>query len=603
MQLYKLWKVLTRKKPLIESYLENSELSRVLGLVDLTALGIASTLGTGVYIVAGSIARVAGPGACLSFLIAGLTSALSALCYGEFAARVPKAGSAYVYSYVTMGELVAFVVGWNLGLEYVIGTACVAQGISTYVDSIFGDVISDFLSKSLPVNLPYLSSYPDVFAFLIMMSFSILLAFGVMLSSGCNKMFTSVNLITIIILIAAGIYKADFNNWFIIPSDIPEGKQGGSGGFLPFGVTGVISGAAKCFYSYTGFDCVATTGEEAKNPQRLIPLALILTLLTALIAYLGISTSLTLMWPYYDQNIRAPFPYAFDKTGLTSVRWIVITGALCAMFACMVGSVYSMSRIMYSMACDGLIFKSLSYVNSNTQTPLTATLATGIFTGIVAMLFDTEMLVDMTSIGTLMAYTVVSISVLVLRYSAQDISAEEQITQGVVDDSQETSADDNINSEGIINSINNHNNGVIKNNLLESLFNINYLSGNNKRITPTIYTSAIVKWMTLLFVLSCTVICGCFSVCGIGNLLAINVLVFICGLIMIFSLVAINRQPQSKENLSFKVKFVPIIPAISTFMNILLMMMLNLQTWMRFFIWMLLGKILKLNKNIAGVTT
>ncbi|XP_039296819.1 cationic amino acid transporter 2-like isoform X2 [Nilaparvata lugens] len=556
-----MWTTLSRKKPLVSSYVEASDLCRVLGLVDLTALGVASTLGMGVYIMAGSVAKIAGPGVAFSFLIAGFAATLSALCYGEFAARVPKAGSAYVYSYVTMGEFVAFIVGWNLCLEYVIGTACVARGLSNYIDALVGDTISTFFSTYFPMNIPFLASYPDFFGFFIMFSFSCVVAGGVEISSTFNKLFTFINLTTLVIVIVAGAYKANFSNWTLSPTDegFPTDGSGGRGGFLPFGFLGVFSGAAKCFYSYTGFDSVATTGEEAKNPQKLIPLALLMTLTIAVVTYLGVAISLTLMWPYFDQSVRAPFPYAFEKTNMPGVKWVVTTGALCALCSCMVGCIYATSRIIYSMANDGLLFKPLRRVNSKTQTPLTATLLIGAFTGMVATIFDMEQLVDMTSIGTLTAYTIVSFCILLLRYEVQGVTEEKGLTQTA-----DTLAEGST--------------------LLRAFFNM------DKAATPTSQSSLIVKLMVAFFTLSSVAFSA--SVAGVSNATTRPFAVFLMVLSsagIIASVLVIIRQPQSREQLSFRVPLVPILPIVSSFMNIFLMVMLNVQTWVRFFIWMLLG--------------
>jgi solute carrier family 7 (cationic amino acid transporter), member 3 len=297
----RLWNALKRRKQNDDSG-EESKLARVLTLFDLTALGVGSTLGLGVYVLAGSVAyEQAGPAVTLSFLVAAIASAFAGLCYAEFAARVPKAGSAYVYSYVSVGEFVAFTIGWNLILEYVIGTSSVARGMSGYIDALMDNQMAKTLKEVLPINVSFLADYPDFFSFAIVMLLAVLLAVGVKESTVLNNIFTTVNVVVIGIVLVAGAMKADPDNWRIPKENIPEGVRGGEGGFMPFGIAGVMAGAAKCFYGFVGFDCVATTGEEAKNPQRNIPLAIVTSLIVIFLAYFGISTVLTMMWPYYLQ--------------------------------------------------------------------------------------------------------------------------------------------------------------------------------------------------------------------------------------------------------------------------------------------------------------
>ena len=256
----------TQKKIVDSKSLSQSELSRCLSIFDLTSLGIGSTLGAGIYVLAGEVARsIAGPSIVISFFIAAIASILSGLCYAEFGARVPKAGSAYVYSYVTVGELCAFTIGWNLFLEYVIGASSVARAWSDYFDSIINDRIRDFtLSHLGEIHVPGLSTYPDFFALFFVLLVTFILAIGVKNSSRFNMIFTGINLAVILFIICVGIYFAKGENW--------------TRDFAPYGVSGVFSGAATCFYAFVGFDVIATTGEEARNPSRAIPISIVLAL-------------------------------------------------------------------------------------------------------------------------------------------------------------------------------------------------------------------------------------------------------------------------------------------------------------------------------------
>lgn len=256
----------TQKKLIDPKTLSRSELSRCLSIFDLTALGIGSTLGAGIYVLAGQVARsIAGPSIVISFFIAAVASILSGLCYAEFGARVPKAGSAYVYSYVTMGELCAFVIGWNLFLEYVIGASSVARAWSDYFDSVLNNRIRNYtLTHVGEFHASGLATYPDFFALLLVLLVTLILGVGVKNSSRFNNIFTGINLVVILFITCVGMYFAKGENW--------------SRDFMPFGISGVFSGAATCFYAFVGFDVIATTGEEAKNPSKAIPIAIVLAL-------------------------------------------------------------------------------------------------------------------------------------------------------------------------------------------------------------------------------------------------------------------------------------------------------------------------------------
>jgi len=232
----------------------------------LAALGIGSTLGAGIYVLAGEVARsIAGPSIVISFFIAAVASILSGLCYAEFGARVPKAGSAYVYSYVTVGELCAFVIGWNLFLEYVIGASSVARAWSEYFDSILNSRIRNYTLTNIgEIHASGFSRYPDFFAFLLVLLVTFILGIGVKNSSRFNNVFTGINLLVILFITCVGLYFAKGENW--------------TRDFAPFGISGIFSGAATCFYAFVGFDVIATTGEEARNPSRAIPIAIVLAL-------------------------------------------------------------------------------------------------------------------------------------------------------------------------------------------------------------------------------------------------------------------------------------------------------------------------------------
>lgn len=381
-------------------------------------------IGAGIYVLTGTVAKeIAGPGIIISFFLAGMASLLSALCYAEFGTRVPKAGSAYVYTYISLGEFWAFVIGWNIILEhmignpyknvllayctvFILGAASVARAWSGYVDSLFGGVISNAtVAITGEMHEQLLSRHPDLLAFFVCIAYASLLGIGVKGSSIINSFLTIINLGVMGLVIVVGFYYANEENW-----------TGQGMGFLPFGFSGVLAGAATCFYAFVGFDSIATSGEEAKNPSFSIPMATIISMGLVTLGYILVCAALTLVVPYYDIQPQAALPEAFSSIGVHWVKYAVSLGAICGMTTTLFGSLFSLPRCMYAMATDGLLFSFLGNVNSKTQLPLTNVVISGLFSAIIALIFDLEKLVEFMSIGTLLAYTIVSASVIILRY-------------------------------------------------------------------------------------------------------------------------------------------------------------------------------------------
>ncbi|KAH0956182.1 hypothetical protein HN011_002948 [Eciton burchellii] len=548
-----LYKVFSRKKVVDTS--QDSKLARCLSTLDLTALGIGSTLGVGVYVLAGTVARnTAGPAVVISFAIAAIASMFAGLCYAEFGARVPRAGSAYVYSYVTMGEFVAFLIGWTLILEYVIGSASVVRGLSTYVDALFNNSMRNAFESAAPIDVSHLSSYPDFFAFGITLIFSAALAFGAKESSLANNFFTLINLSVVCFVIIAGSFKADANNWKTKPE---KDSKFGTGGFAPYGISGIITGAATCFYGFIGFDCVATTGEEAKNPQRSIPIAIVASLTIVFLAYFGVSAVLTTVLPYYEQNPDAPFPHMFEMIGWDWAKWLVSIGAICGLCSSLLGAMFPLPRVIYAMASDGLIFKWMGKVSSRFQTPLMGTLCAGLLTGILAAVFELTQLVNMMSIGTLLAYSIVACCVLILRYE------ESEAYEKKGDRDPRT-----------------------------FLFIVKQLVNANKLNHSTKLTSQIVTCLVFCYIVLCICTATLFSnyleEISAGTMLFIIPIIFLIVALLIV-LCFIYLQPVSGKELAFSVPFVPFLPGFSIIINIYLMMMLDVMTWIRFVIWMVIG--------------
>ncbi|XP_011296393.1 cationic amino acid transporter 2 isoform X3 [Musca domestica] len=556
-----IYETLSRKKPIEDS--TESKLAKVLSAFDLTTLGIGSTLGVGVYVLAGQVSKIyAGPAVIFSFLIAAIASIFAGLCYAEFGARVPRAGSAYVYSYVTIGEFVAFIIGWNLILEYAIGSASVVKGLSSYLDNLCDHAMENFLGTHLPMNVEGLNHYPDIFAFGVTIIFAWAIAMGAKESTRLNTAFTLLNLSVVLFVIIAGLFKVSTKNWAIPKEDVPAGY--GEGGFAPYGFAGIIRGAAICFYGFIGFDCIATAGEEAKNPKKSIPFAVITSLAMVFLAYFGISTVLTMMLPYYEQDESAPLVHVFSIYGWTAAKYVVSIGAICAMCTSLMGSMFPLPRIVYAMATDGLLFKFMAEISSKHKTPLNSTLLTGFLTGAFAAIFNLKQLMNMMSIGTFLAYSMVAACVLILRYECDDRRDSRHMSNGRVLTDQ----------------------GDADCGFLKMLFN------SSKSIVPTKTTSRIVAVMISLYVGQCIILTQVLlpfeedyvSVTAVDITKLALSLVF-----LIVTLFIISRQPVSSSTLAFKVPFVPWLPGFSLLINIYLMIKLDIMTWVRFSIWIVIG--------------
>ncbi|XP_039504775.1 cationic amino acid transporter 2-like isoform X1 [Pimephales promelas] len=580
---------LCRRKPL-EPEGEVSTFRRCLTTLDLVALGVGSTLGAGVYVLSGEVARTqAGPSIIISFLIAALASIFAGLCYAEFGARVPKTGSAYLYSYVTVGEVWAFTTGWNLLLSYVIGTSSVARAWSGTFDDLIGNVMANYFSKHAAMGLPGLAAYPDFFAAALIMILSALLAYGVKESTTVNKIFTSVNILVLIFVITAGFIKGNLNNWFItkdiilnatamhenLTSTINVTTEYGVGGFFPFGFEGTLAGAATCFYAFVGFDCIATTGEEVKNPQKSIPVGIVASLLICFLAYFGVSAALTLMVPYYQLNIQSPLPVAFADIGWGAAKYVVAVGSLCALSTSLLGSMFPMPRVLFAMARDGLMFKSL-YKVSLRQSPVVATLSSGTVAAIMALLFDLKALVDMMSIGTLFSYTLVAICILILRlYSCSStlpfcstiIMQIFEAKMGFFQRYQETASEENDLRTPTT-----------------SMFGFLKPPSYPTKETSNTVTTCTVFLVVLVLILSLLLskVIRSLLLLEIWSVVSVSVILVIIFLIVFI----IWRQPQNPTKASFMVPFLPILPVVSVFVNIYLMMQLGGDTWVRYAVWM-----------------
>ena len=397
-------------------------LKRALGPWALTAIGLGATIGTGIFVLTGTVAaNHAGPALTLSLLIAAFGSALAGLCYAEFASFLPVSGSAYSYAYATLGEGIAWFIGWNLSLEYVLSASAVAVGWSGYMTNLlagWGIHFPEQLTKA-PLalqnrNLVATGAIINVPAVLIVALMSWVCYIGVKQSSMVNALMVFMKVGIIIVFVLAGISYVDTSLWhpYIPPN---------TGEFGHYGWSGVLMGAAIIFFSYVGFDTASTTALEARKPQRDVPLGIIGALLISAVLYVAMSAVLTGMVPFTKLNVDAPVAVALDAH--PQLAWLgdlVKLGAIVGMTSVILMSLLGQPRIMLAMADDGLLWPAMRKCHPRYKTPHVATLVTGILGAAVAGVFPLDLLGELISIGILLAFAVVCIGVLVLRRTRPD---------------------------------------------------------------------------------------------------------------------------------------------------------------------------------------
>jgi len=541
---------------------------------DLTSIGVGATVGAGLYVVTGQIARdVAGPAIVLSFFVAAVAAFLSGICYAEFGCRITKAGSAYVYTYTSLGEIWAFIIGWNMILEYVIGTASLGRASSEYIDSIAGGVIRKFFIENIgQFHASGLGSYPDFLAFVLVLAVSMIVASGAKHSAVFNKVVTSINMLVIVFVLAVGLFHVNPTNW--------AGRQQ----FLPYGVSGVLAGAASCFYCFVGFDVIATASEETINPKRAIPLSIMLCLIISFLAYFGVASILTLMVSYDKLDRFAPLPEAFKAAGVPAAKYVIAIGGLCALAGSLMSGIFAVPRIMYSMASDGLLFQFFSRIYERTNVPLISIAFAGVLSAILALMLDLKQLVEMLSIGTLLAYTLVSLSVLVLRFQpgVQDVEYDEETSSSVrsykVICCQKMLPEPKGPEYKPLENVTDHKKQDDKN--------------TEETEEPTSTTSQIANAAITLIVVGLTGFCA-LLIAGWGALgdkeaWAIFSACFL-GFLIIFGVVVMQLQPTNNAKFPFTVPCIPVLPFASVVVNLFLLLKLSPWTWVRFGVWMVLG--------------
>lgn len=397
---------------LVDAGEQRVRLKRTLGPGTLILLGLAGIIGTGIFVLTGTAARnYAGPAVAISFLIAGLVAALAALAYAELSSMIPVSGSAYTYSYAGLGEIVAWIIGWDLVLEYAVGAMVVSQGWAGYVNGLLqqGGI---FLPAAFFAG-PLEGGVVNLLAVLIVLAVTGLLIYGMQESASVTNALVVVKLLVIAFVIFLGFTLVnDINYVPFIPDPVTT-----NAGDRVYGIGGIITAAGLVFFAYIGFDALSTTAEETRNPRRDLPISIIVSLAISTALYILVSLVLVGMEPYLNIDVQEPLGQSFENRGYAWAAALIRIGAAVGITGVLVVLLLSQPRIFYSMARDGLLPKMFARVHPTFRTPWVATLVTGLIVALVAGFVPLDILATVVNIGTLFAFAVVSGSVIVLRYT------------------------------------------------------------------------------------------------------------------------------------------------------------------------------------------
>ncbi|XP_076358295.1 high affinity cationic amino acid transporter 1-like isoform X1 [Tachypleus tridentatus] len=644
-----LWRILSRKKTTSCPGEGRRPLQRCLSIVDVTCLGLATTLGTGVYCLLGEAAREhTGPSVVLSYLIAAVASCLVGLCYSELATRFPRGGSAYVYSYSTFGEFFGFLIGWSMMLEYTIGAALAAKTWSQYFDVVSNGSLFHFFNQPLGVlGIPGLDRYPDVPAVLVIMTVTVGVMGKVKLGCIVNNALVFVNFLVIIGMVLVGMFNLDSENW-----------TAGSG-FFPHGVGGVFSAASVCFFAFVGYDVIATSGGEMMHRTKTLPGAVSFTFLIGLVVSFITATAVTLVIPCSLLDRRGPLLEAFEVRKIRGMKLFVIVGANCGLLSSVGTSLFALSRVKHSLANDGLLFQFLTSYNERTGTSWSACIVSASLSAIFAFFCDSRTLLEILGMGTLISFTSVLLSVLCLRYGVSEalplelseLSRESTATLPlgganlpsqnsyaedylqVVNASTQTSfAEENITTEAITRSNcleycspknNDYTNSVTGRPTVELISNSdrrrrNYGALHPRPVSVEFVNDTYVTSLTELSaqdsahqkleptsksaVVTAVLVAAVITIIGTMGVITMHVpyrfaqsrwwIEVIFSFLMITVVVCVGciiRQPHHKPRYKNSVTCIPVLPLCALWMTIHLMASLSYISWLAFLFWSLLG--------------
>ncbi|XP_055347238.1 high affinity cationic amino acid transporter 1-like [Paramacrobiotus metropolitanus] len=546
---------LTRRKVIRTNPLQ-TDLQRVLTTWGIILFGIGQISGGGPFVVAGSVARTAGPGVVLSFAISGVVAIMAALCFAEFASIIPRTGSGYLFAYVTMGEFMAFFVGWQLMLDQILSVSSVCSSISGAINAASSDAIRNFTITYIGTfKAPVLAPYPDFVGVLLTIVAAFIMSFGLSRSAMVSNSLNVINMIIILFCIGYGFALGSIGNWRYK-------------GFFPFGFRGVMEAACNCFTSYIGFEGIASAGEETFNPRKTIPRAILGALSILIVLYVLMAAAITLEVPFDQLSTQAAFPSAFRYLGLEGASVFVGIGIALGMFGSLIGSVYAVGRTGYAMASDGLLFPVFARLSSGVNAPVWGEMIFCFLAAVFTLIFDLRILVEFQNAGTLVAYTIVAGCSVILHYQARVrvySDVEPELEPFRIADPDEVSS--------------------------------------SPRNWPFCQRCT---WFFPEFAVDIALVCFCIfmglfltaSVYMAQNKTSFSPWTFIPGICLLIgallSFIVIFAHPTRKLRIPFRMPFPTMIPIVSILLNLSLLVFVAELTWIRFGAWIILGLVIYL---------
>ncbi|KAL4221591.1 hypothetical protein ACF0H5_019848 [Mactra antiquata] len=610
--------------------------------IDLFSLsGLGSSLGVGIYVVMSyAISTQAGPSFVISVIIAGVATLFAGLCYGELSSRLPKSGSSYMYIYVTLGEILGFIVGWNMIFEHIVTTAIAAKAWSQYLDFLCNGTIKSYVQDKIHWHdNGYISECPDILASGIIILVTVLIAMKVKLTSVILLVLAFFNILIILCLVCIGYFHVKHENWTNPP------------GFFAHGFSGVLKGAATLMFIFTNVEAVTSASEETKDPCRTVPTSITYTVFICFVLYFCTATATTLSIHILPEDAMTSFPEILTSLHIHGAKFVIAIGGLIGLTASIVGNMFYVSRQIYAISSDGILFKVLSRVNENLKQPLNSVFTVSLISSVVALIFDCELLIQLVSIGTLLSYTIIAISVICLRYQpgtvglfieyedpddvfmqstdftygALQLDAGKQNAKRFSNQQpirydqggsysngyrygetnqfkRSLSFDDKAKIKGGQNSLYNRLNdsSYMKLNSVVSSTSNGSVSGLLQMSSDILIEPNDTTWRNatiglLVFIMSSVLFCVC-CVCleSFVHLESwvILIIVFIFTLLLVSATGFITKQPCNRTKLFFRTPYVPFIPLLSIFINIFLVASVSITCWLRFIIWMTAGMLL-----------
>ncbi|KAK6175528.1 hypothetical protein SNE40_013975 [Patella caerulea] len=628
--------------------LQDTQLNRCLSLLDLVGLGIFSTSGIGIYVLSAYIARVdSGPSAVLSIIIAGVAALLSALCQAELATRLPRAGAGYIYTYATLGELCAFVVGWNNLLEHMLGAAVAAKAWVHYLDNMVNGTIKGHMSETITWHQQswILEETPDIPAALVVLVSTLFLLLSVKVYAVIVFILGVCSSLVIISFVCVGFFHVQSDNWTHPP------------GFFPNGFSGTLTGAALVMFGFSGIDIVVTSIEESKNSTKTVPTAVVLTLTLCFVVYFGVTAALTLAFPWHFLSETAALAKAFEDKHIFASTYVVGVGALFGLICSVSGSLYSIPRLVHSMGKDNLLPQWMSRVNNISSLPIAPALIFGVIASVLACVLKFESTIQMFSISTIFGFTLSAFCVLCLRYQTGYVGLYREycdpsdvpichlhshlpshfnrppprleiMANGDMkmhySEMRASRSDGCLYCEesGFECSSKSYNQLPVPGELTERTGFYHESQCYDTTVKPTVSRSSLNSLIKLpsdtlldpndstwkstvvsivVFTVSATLMCSscvAISLEGTSGTWWAITIISMCSVFMVTSALVIAKQPQNKTKLYFSVPYVPLVPLLCITINMFLMSALPAMSWIRFTIWIALGLVVYLGYGV-----